>query len=836
MEKNHNMAFIAVTVSLMAVALEYIVHIKQFFPIFEHSMLSEKIYMGILKAKNSLRLIYIIFFTVFALSAQGQLKSMFSKYFKGKATRDNKQITWMGYLAFSMIVYFFRFLTTDYWTYLILFPVVLIIHFLFGLAIGSFQKSPKKKGNKDEEEFGIKNNPELIEIEDYEKNKYSFNWKIKYRSKPYYINLLNPFRGIQIYGSPGSGKSYGVVENIIETVVRKGFTGILYDFKMPTLSTYLMKSFYRFKKPGDKRKIWLFDLYNPRRSHRINPIAAHTMHDSTDAENHAQTILLNLNRSWIGKDGDFWASNATALFKAVIWYLKTKQPEYCTLPHAVAILNADPKLGGMETLLNMLCEEPECARIALPIVEAYRNQAEQQLAGVAASVQLPLGKLISPEVFWALSASEFSLDLNNKDTPGFLCLGNNTVKQDVFGPILSLVAQVCLKNLNQKGKLPSAAIFDEFPTMYLKNFQVYPATARSNFVSIIIALQDISQMTEMYGEKASNSIVGTLANTFVGQMTEISTARKVQDMIGKAEKTETSTSTSSSGGQTTESESTSKREKLLMPAEELLKFNKGELTGVLAEGEKEYSQFHGTPVLKKDDTPYPIHPVKQFGDGKLPEELVYEHLDHQQVLAFNQAIFDEPAPVPTKYLRRLVIDEYEKKACVLNKENKEAKLLEEFVDLVNYALPKKDASAPDIYLEDILESITYRTKKKRVQTQAKLDASRIWALNQDFLKFFRALIKAEKVEFEAMQETIQLNYKQIIQEAEEMLSRYQVKGEEEKEPQAQEATENANTYNPTQTPTKEQQATPVFSDSDESIFEEEDDEDGVAEEDLIDEF
>lgn len=769
MDKNQNVALALVIVALLAVVLEYLVITDCFYALLSNGVVQDKLHTLVVAASTEakIRLAYLFFYTIFVLAARGNAK-LFSAYFRGEHAKERKQVVVVVYLVVSVLVYFIKSLVAGeliLWVY----PVIILAHLLLGLAIASFSKTPKSLKYKDDD-FGVNNNPYL------EENKYSFNWKIKHRGKTYYINLLNPFRGIQIYGSPGAGKSYGIVEPILDTLVKKNYTGLVYDFKMATLTTYLYQAFQRFTQHTERRKLWLFDLYNPRRSHRVNPVAAHTMQDATDAEAHARSVMLNLNRSWIGKDGDFWASNAIALFKATLWYLKKHQPTRCTLPHIVAIL--EEKQYSYETLFNMLLDDEECAVHILPLVDAYRENASQQLAGALASIRLPLGRLFSPRIFWALSESEFSLDLNNKNYPAFLCLGNNPTMKDTYAPIVSLITQTTIKYMNQKGKQHSALVIDEFPTIYLDNFQELPATARSNKVAVVIASQAIPQMTKMYQKDATNSIIGTLANTFFGQITEISTAEQVQKMMGKAEKKVKSTSSSSSSGQTTESTSINVQERFLIPAEKVVSFDKGEMVGTLAEGPTEYARFHGTPVVAKDNTPYVIQPFKQFGEGVLPETLVYQHLNSAQTWVFNEEVMAEPAPVPSHYISRLVLDEYENLVCEFA--TGEKKWLAEFINLVNQA-PKEDPNTPLADPAYFLQAVGYK-QQLSARKKRKLEAKRKWRLTPEFLSFFAELLQAEVAEFAAMDACIQENFQKILQEVKAMMAPFEVNNANEQAP------------------------------------------------------
>lgn len=769
MDKNQNIALALVVVALVAVTLEYFMITGWFYAVLDKGLVQAKLYSLVLEAsdKAKIRLTYVLFYTLFVLAARGKAK-FFSDYFRGAYAKEKKRGVMLAYLGVSVWLCLIKDIVSQEWMW-VLYPMVVGFHLLLGLAIASFAKSPKALKHKDDD-FGINNNPYL------EENKYSFNWKIKHQGKTYYINLLNPFRGIQIYGSPGAGKSYGIVEPILDTLVKKNYTGLVYDFKMATLTTYLYQAFQRFAQPTEHRKLWLFDLYNPRRSHRVNPVAAHTMQDATDAEAHARSIMLNLNHSWIGKDGDFWASNAIALFKATLWYLKKHHPQHCTLPHVVAIL--EEKQYSYETLFNMLLGDDECAVHILPLVDAYRENANQQLAGALASLRLPLGRLFSPRIFWALSASEFSLDLNNKNNPAFLCLGNNPTMKDTYAPVLSLITQATIKYMNQKGKQHSALVIDEFPTIYLDNFQELPATARSNKVAVVIASQAVPQMTKMYKRDATNSIIGTLANTFFGQITEITTAEQVQKMMGKAEKKVKSSSSSSSGGQTTESTSISVQERFLIPAEKVVSFDKGEMVGTLAEGPTEYARFHGTPIVAKDHTPYVIQPFKHFGEGVLPEKLVYQHLNAAQTWAFNEDVMAEPAPVPSAYIKSLVLSEYE--TCVCEFATGEKKWLEEFINLVNQA-PQGDPNTSPVEADYFFQAIA-RKQKLAARKKRKLAARRIWQLTPKFLSFFAELLQAEAEEFDAMDARIQENFQRILQEVKTMMAPFEVKNPNEQTP------------------------------------------------------
>ena len=66
-------------------------------------------------------------------------------------------------------------------------------------------------------------------------NEYSINlparYNLKGRVRKSWINIINPFRGLLVLGSPGSGKSYFIIQHIIKQHISKGFSMFVYDFK-----------------------------------------------------------------------------------------------------------------------------------------------------------------------------------------------------------------------------------------------------------------------------------------------------------------------------------------------------------------------------------------------------------------------------------------------------------------------------------------------------------------------------------------------------------------------------------------------------------------------------
>jgi type IV secretory pathway TraG/TraD family ATPase VirD4 len=163
---------------------------------------------------------------------------------------------------------------------------------------------------------------------------------------------------------------------------------------------------------------------------------------------------------------------------AVIWYLRRyKEGEFCTLPHVIELMQAD-----YDSLFTLLRTDREIEVLINPFVNAYLNDAMEQLEGQIASAKIAMARLSSPQLYYVLSGNDFTLDINNPLEPKIVCMGNNPQKMQIYGAVLSLSVNRLVKLVNKKGKLKSSLIFDEFPTIYLNNMDSLIATARSNKV------------------------------------------------------------------------------------------------------------------------------------------------------------------------------------------------------------------------------------------------------------------------------------------------------------------------------------------------------------------
>ena len=364
-------------------------------------------------------------------------------------------------------------------------------------------------------------------------NEYSVNLPTRFyyrkRWNEGWINVVNPFRAAIVLGTPGSGKSYAVVNQFIKQQIEKGFAMYLYDFKFPDLSEIAYN--HLLNNQGGYEKVPTFYVINfddPRRSHRCNPINPDFMTDISDAYESAYTIMLNLNRTWVQKQGDFFVESPIILFAAIIWYLRIyKGGRYCTFPHAVEFLNK-----RYEDIFPILTSYPELENYLSPFMDAWLGGAAEQLQGQIASAKIPLSRMISPQLYWVMSDSEFTLDINNPQEPKILVVGNNPDRQNIYGAALGLYNSRIVKLINKKGMLKSSVIIDELPTIYFKGLDNLIATARSNKVAVCLGFQDFSQLVRDYGDKEAKVVMNTVGNIFSGQVVG-ETAKALSERFGK---------------------------------------------------------------------------------------------------------------------------------------------------------------------------------------------------------------------------------------------------------------------------------------------------------------
>ena len=451
-----------------------------------------------------------------------------------RGVKDEK-ITWRNIIILLVVGFITFFLD---WMLLAI-PKVGAILYISSLAIGYIcllmggtWMSRLLKNNLMDDVFNVENESFMQETRLME-NEYSVNLPTRfYYQKKWnngWINVVNPFRATIVLGTPGSGKSYAVVNNFIKQQIEKSFAMYIYDYKFPDLSEIAYNHLLKYADCYEvKPTFYVINFDDPRRSHRCNPINPNFMTDISDAYESAYTIMLNLNRSWIQKQGDFFVESPIILLAAIIWYLKIyDNGRYCTFPHAIEFLNRP-----YAEIFPILTSYPELENYLSPFMDAWESNAQDQLQGQIASAKIPLSRMISPALYWVMTGDDFSLDINNPKEPKILVVGNNPDRQNIYSATLGLYNSRIVKLINKKKQLKSSVIIDELPTIYFRGLDNLIATARSNKVAVCLGFQDFSQLTRDYGDKESKVIQNTVGNIFSGQVVG-ETAKNLSERFGK---------------------------------------------------------------------------------------------------------------------------------------------------------------------------------------------------------------------------------------------------------------------------------------------------------------
>ena len=537
-----------------------------------------------------------------------------------------EKITWTKINSFLTVGFIFFFL--NWWILNLPLPLetntkLYILSMTVGytcLLMGGHYMSRLLKNNLMDDVFNNENESFMQETR-LMTNEYSVNLPTKfyYKKKQHngWINIVNPFRATIVLGTPGSGKSYAVINNFIKQQIEKGFAMYIYDFKFDDLSTiaynHLLKHQDAYKVVP---KFYVINFDDPRRSHRCNPINPAFMTDISDAYESAYTIMLNLNKTWIQKQGDFFVESPIILLAAIIWYLKIyENGRYCTFPHAIEFLNKK-----YSDIFPILTSYPELENYLSPFMDAWEGGAQDQLQGQIASAKIPLSRMISPQLYWVMSGDDFTLDINNPAEPKILCVGNNPDRQNIYSAALGMYNSRIVKLINKKGRLKCSVIIDELPTIYFRGLDNLIATARSNKVAVCLGFQDFSQLNRDYGDKEAKVVMNTVGNIFSGQVVG-ETAKMLSDRFGKVLQKRQSLTINRNDKST----SISTQMDSLIPASKISNLSQGMFVGAVSDNFDERIEqkiFHAEIVVDSKKVSdemknhVPIAKIANFEDNK----------------------------------------------------------------------------------------------------------------------------------------------------------------------------------------------------------------------------
>jgi len=383
------------------------------------------------------------------------------------------------------------------------------------------------------------------------------HWRYKNQVRKGWINMTHLFRGTMILGAPGSGKTETFVQNFVHQLLDKEFTMAIYDYKSPELSRLAYTLYVDNQKKttnqlGVSPSFHAINFTDLRYSSRCNPFLAERFTDSFDAFLAAKNLVYNVNRSWILKaEGDFFVEVAINYLTACIWYMKlyndrqvanyedrlpteeraeankSNRFNYCTLPHIIEFATSP-----YEEIIPLLNAEPELAHLMEGIPSIYENDTREHMEGLLTVIQLSLSTLKNPVLYWIMTGSEALVDINSPTNPKILCLGNDPALGHLFSVPLALISHLMARQVNHPHQRPSALIFDEFPTLYIDEFDTLLATARSNKIALCLSVQDLTQLENQYGKTKAQALFTMSGTILAGQVLGTS-AQRIADRLTK---------------------------------------------------------------------------------------------------------------------------------------------------------------------------------------------------------------------------------------------------------------------------------------------------------------
>lgn len=412
-------------------------------------------------------------------------------------------------------------------------------------------------------------NESFEQMKDKVSNKYSVNIPMRYYYKGKFrkgwVNIVNPFRGTWVVGTPGSGKTFSIIEPFIRQHSAKGFAIVAYDYKFPTLAQKLYYHYRINKKAGLTPKGCAFNIINfvnVEYSRRVNPIQLKYISNLAAASETAETLLESLQKGKKeggGGSDQFFQTSAVNFLAACIYFFcnyekrpydengqemnydKTIDPEtgmikptgvvrdamgnvkepaywlgkYSDMPHILSFLNE-----SYETIFEVLMTDTEVAPLLGPFRTAFDNKAMEQLEGMIGTLRVFTSRLATKESYWIFSkeGDDFDLKVSDPNHPSYLLIANDPEMESIIGALNALILNrlVTRVNTGQGKNVPVSIIVDELPTLYVHKIDRLIGTARSNKVSVTLGFQELPQLEADYGKTGMQKIITTVGNVVSG--------------------------------------------------------------------------------------------------------------------------------------------------------------------------------------------------------------------------------------------------------------------------------------------------------------------------------
>ena len=444
---------------------------------------------------------------------------------------------------------------------------------LIHVALDNISKFLKEGLLKDRFNF---ENESFEQCQELQENKYSVNIPMRYyykgKFRKGFVNIVNPFRGTWVVGTPGSGKTFSIIEPFIRQHSKKGFSMVVYDYKFPTLA---QKLYYHYCKNGkcvighDGKKIPakfnIINFVDVEYSRRVNPIQQKYISNLAAASETAETLLESLQKGKKeggGGSDQFFQTSAVNFLAACIFFFvnykrvpydrktgKALRPEmkedkqthfkkptgkvfdannnevdpdsvywlgkYSDMPHILSFLNED-----YQTIFDVLKTDPEVAPLLGPFQTAMKNNAMEQLEGMIGTLRVYTSRLATKESYWIFhkDGDDFDLKVSDANNPSYLLIANDPEMESIIGALNALILNrlVTRVNTGQGKNIPVSIIVDELPTLYFHKIDRLIGTARSNKVSVALGFQELPQLEADYGKVGMQKVITTVGNVVSG--------------------------------------------------------------------------------------------------------------------------------------------------------------------------------------------------------------------------------------------------------------------------------------------------------------------------------
>jgi len=420
------------------------------------------------------------------------------------------------------------------------------------LNIGFDNISKFVQHNLMKDRFNIENESfeqttKLIETEYSVNLPMSFYYKNK-RHKGW-INIVNPFRGTLVMGTPGSGKSFTVINSFIRQLAAKGFSLCVYDFKYPDLGRLAYYQFVKHRQKGVLPESAVFNVVNfvdIEKSVRFNPIKPEYVNTLAAAGETAEALIEALkkgvNTPDSGGNEQFFTLSAVNFVTAVIYFLsKYENGKYCDFPHIISFMN-----GSYEDIFKVLYTNVELTSLLSMFYTAYRNRAYEQLEGQIGSAKVGISRLATKESFWVLTEDPkrppVNLKISDKDNPSYLVIANSAETQNINSALNALMLNRLVRLINSRGNRPCAILVDELPTLYFYKLENLLSTARSNKVAVVLGLQELPQLKSSFGRMGAEQIISVIGNVIAGSIRNKETLDWLEKLFGKIKQLKTNLS------------------------------------------------------------------------------------------------------------------------------------------------------------------------------------------------------------------------------------------------------------------------------------------------------